>query len=783
MSVKPISQNERTAFLIKQLLTYEPEISIDRAVLYDEGFELSAADCLIVRRAEAMSYVLDHMQIAILDRELLVSTHGHKPRSAPIFPEFSVQWLLHDLDRLEQRKAGKFSISGTDKERLKTVLLKWNGRSVEDHIRACMPQRVTEAQQYNAIIHSSMSSGIGHVIVHYDQVLMFGLQGVRERLENRKAQAATEEELNFCDAGMKILEATIRYAHRFRDLAAQMASVANDEVRKAELLRLSRVLDRVPEFPADDFYEALQSFLIIHTVLQLETSGHSISPGRFDQYMYPYYQRSLARGESVESILELLECLWVKFNHFNKIRDEQGSKCFDGYPMFQNVIVGGVNKERQCVVNDLSYLCIRATINTRLPQPSLSVRISKTEPEEFYSAVAEVTSIGTGLPAIFNDEVIIPALEHAGYLPEEAAEYAEVGCVEPQVPGTTQGYYTAGYVCFAKCVELALHNGVDPITKIDTGLHTGDVDEFDTYEKFKVAYDRQFMNACNLLALGANQIEQIHRQYVPSPFASLFIDDCIERCKTFEEGGARYNFSAVNGVGMVNAADSLAAVKKLVYEEGRMTLRRLVDALSTCDVDPALIALLRKQPKYGNDIEFVDDIARSISDDFFAIMEEKVNARNGRFTVGFQSISTHIAFSETIGCLPDGKRFGEVLADGGLSAAQGRDELGPTALIKTVSKLNQRRCTNGTLFNIKLNPSIVRGEEGQKTLVAIIKACRDLLVGQVQFNVVSRETLLAAQREPEKYANLVIRVAGFSVFFTTICAELQQDIIERTEHE
>jgi len=775
--------SKRISFLVKDFLRYEPTLCIERAVLYDEGYENSAHQSIICKRADAIANVLDHMTLYILPGELIAGNQASAPRSAPVFPEFATKWLLSELDVLHLRKSSSFKIADDKKEILRKVLTKWNGRNVNDHIMNNLSDEIKDAEKTLAIIHSGLSSGTGHMIIDYKMVIEHGVKNLLTLLQQKKEKEVSQEAQDFLDSGIIVLEAAIRFAKRYSSLATELSKKEKETERSQELSRMAEILDKVPENPANDLYEAVQSFFIVHTILNIETNGHSISPGRFDQYMYPYYLKEIAKGTSPQFIQELIDSLWIKFNHFNKIRDIQGSKCFDGYPLFQNVILGGINEEGDDVVNELSYICLEATAETRLPQPSLSVRISSTESDKFYSAAAEVAALGLGMPAFFNDHVIIPALTKAGYTLEEARQYGEVGCVEPQVPGTTQGFYTAGYVCLAKCVELVLHNGIDPITGIVVGPNTGELCSLKTFADFMRAYDEQVARFCLLLTHGANIIEKMHSKLTPSPFASLFIEDCVERCKSFEEGGARYNFSAVNAVGMVNAADSLASIKKIVYDEKTVSLEKLVEILDSSAPDAGFMSYLMAQPKYGNDDPYVDNIAADISQKFCDQFKSMKNARGGIFTVGFQSISTHIAFSEAVGNLPDGKRFGEVLADGGVSAAQGRDKLGPTALIKSVSCIDQCQFTNGSLFNIKLNPSVVQGKDGIEVLVSIIKACRDLGIGQVQFNVVSRETLLKAQKEPQKYANLVVRVAGFSVFFTAICRDLQEDIIRRTEHK
>lgn len=783
-----MTRTDRIERLINATMQYRPKLCKERALLYDEAWNTHRAEPVIIRRARALAHILDNMSIHILDDELIVGNQASEPKSAPLFPEIAAKWLVNDLGTLTTRKYSPFFVDPADYDDMLAVLKKWEGRSVNDRILAMLPQDIKDAQKTQVVLHSAMSSGIGHMVIKNWDVIEHGLElRIREIEAVKNAASYTDpdgpERIQFCEAGLITMRAAIRFANRYADLADEQARTASTEERKQELLTIAAICRRVPGEGARTFQEALQAMFFIQLILNIETNGHSISPGRLDQYIFPYYQADIERGVPKEALQEILDALWVKFNHLNKIRDLQGSKSFDGYPMFQNVLVGGVTPEGKCAVNDLSYMCLQATFNTRMPQPSLSARVSKTEDEAFFRALADVARLGLGMPSFFNDEVLIPALKNMGYPPEEAQNYAEVGCVEPTLPGTTQGFYNAGYVCFAKCLELALHNGVDPITGLDIGPHTGPLEAMKTFDDVMQAYYAQFDYFSEKLAAGANIIETAHRDLVPSAFASFFNEDCLERCKSFEDGGCRYNFSAVNGVGMINAGDGLAAIRKMVYDERRVTLRELVGTLDDRDRAESLIPILRSYPpKYGNDDDYVDDIVVQLSERYFDFFENRRNVRGGPFIAGFQSISTHISFAETVGNMPDGKRFGEVLADGGVSAAQGRDTHGVTALMNSVAKIDQTRCTNGTLFNVKLNPSVVEGEHGLNVLAALIKSMLDMRVGHMQFNVVDKATLLEAQKRPEDFSHLVVRVAGFSVYFTAICKELQEDIIARTEH-
>jgi formate C-acetyltransferase len=498
--------------------------------------------------------------------------------------------------------------------------------------------------------------------------------------------------------------------------------------------------------------------------------------------MFAFYEADIREGRLTrEGAGEITENLWLKFNEIIKVRDRTGSRAFGGYPMFQNLIVGGVDEAGRDSVNDLTFLCMEVTRRLKLPQPSLSVRWHRGAPARYMREAVEVVRAGIGMPSFFNDEVIIPLMQSMGYTLEEARNYAEVGCVEPQAAGTTEGYYPSGFLNLAKVLEITLNNGCNPVTGSRIGLKTGE--SFADFEGFYAAFHKQLAHFCRLMANAINYIDEVNAEMVPVPLCSCFVEDCLERGRDIRRGGARYNFSSPNAASLANAADSLMVMKAAVfrdrivsYEELRLILLRDFEGSEALRQ-----RLINSYPKYGNDAYEVDSFARELADFFVKTFSMIPNVRGGRFQAGLQSISAHALFAGSVGATPDGRKAAFLLADGGCSPAQGRDRLGPTAVMRSVAKIDHGAVPNGTLLNIKLHPSLVCGDEGVENLVSLVEVFF-LMKGQhVQFNVVGAQTLKEAQERPEAHRNLVVRVAGFSVFFVTIDRVLQEDIIERTE--
>ena len=677
-------------------------------------------------------------------------------------------------------------------------------------------------------------NGVGHVTVKYWEVLETGFEGIMEKAQKELDGCSVGDgnyarKSHFLEAVILSCKAVIDYAGRYAKLAQEMAAQTSDPVRKQELFVIAENCSRVPAKGAQNFYEACQSFWFVQQLLQMESSGHSISPGRFDQYMYPYYKKDMEAGTITrEFAQELMDCIWVKLNDLNKCRDAASAEGFAGYSLFQNLIAGGQNKEGEDVTNDLSVMCIQASMHVHLPAPSLSVRVWNGSPHEFLIKAAELTRTGIGLPAYYNDEVIIPALQNRGLSLEDAREYNIIGCVEPQKAGKTEGWHDAAFFNMCRPLELVFSNGMDKGEMV--GIPTGDVTQMKTFDEFFDAYKKQMEYCISLLVNADNAIDVAHAERCPLPFLSCMIDDCLKEGKSVQEGGAVYNFTGPQGFGIANMADGLFAIRKLVYEDKKVSMKELkealawnydkgLDAQSAGDMTEMIMKAMQKAgrnvdastaegllktfmgmkpgeqktqrfkeihdmidevPKFGNDIPEVDYFAREVAYTYTKPLQKYNNPRGGKFQAGLYPVSANVPLGGQTGATPDGRYAHTPVADG-VSPSAGKDVKGPTAAATSVSRLDHFIVSNGTLFNQKFHPSALSGREGLEKFVALIRGYFDQKGMHMQFNVVDRQTLLDAQEHPEKYKHLVVRVAGYSALFTTLSRSLQDDIIRRTE--
>jgi pyruvate formate-lyase/glycerol dehydratase family glycyl radical enzyme len=778
--------NERIARLRAKNLSQKPEICAERAGIVTEAYEQYKDLPAPLLRARTFEKILREMTIWIADDELIVGNQARMAKGAPVYPEFSVDWIIRELDDFDKRTSSVFLLSAENKAALRELLPKWVGRTVKDRALSVIPDAAKEAMASQAFLLSPLSSGLGHISVRYQTLIDRGaaylMDDIREKMDHcSPARAEDVERRIFYEACLIDLNAMTDFAGRYADLAERQALTA-DPVRKSELLEIARVCRKVPLNRAETFREALQSFWFLHLCLQIESNGHSMSPGRFDQYTWRCYENDMRAGVSPAAEEELLGCLWVKFAEISKLRDYTGSLAFGGYPMFQNLIVGGMDADGGDVTNDVSVLCCRVTAELKLSQPSLSVRWHKHSPDRMKIAAAEVARSGIGMPAYFNDEAIIPVLRNIGCSLEEARDYCEVGCVEPHVAGRMEGMYSTGFTNLCKILETAIFNGEDPVRKKVIGLPVGE--QFEDFTAFYEAYRRQQRYFMDLHALSVNAVEYAHSTMCPTPLVSCFVDDCIERGADVRCGGAHYNFTSPNAVGLANLGDSMLVIKRKVFEEKKYTMDEL-RAFLRCDFlgsESVRQEFLNDVPKYGNDNDEADAMARRCGEDYCRDFKRYTGYRHASFQPGLQSISAHALFVGSLGATPDGRTKEMLVSDGGVSPAQGRDIHGPTAAMLSVAKLNHFEATNGALLNVKFHPSAVKGEQGLKNLCALTDAFFSLGAQHVQYNVVDSQVLRDAQKHPEKYSDLVVRVAGFSVLFTTLDTVLQNDIIERTQH-
>ncbi len=832
---RDIPKTDRIPKLVEHLYAKLPEIESARAVLITESYRQTENEPMVIRRAKAFRHILENIPIIIRDLELIVGSTTIAPRGCQTYPEFSYEWLEAEFDTVETRSADPFYISEQTKRELKEADAYWKGKTTSELATAYMEPETLTAMEHNMFTPGNyFYNGVGHVTVKYEEVLAIGFSGIRRKAEEELRSLSLgdgdyQKRSRFLQAVMISCDAAVTYARRYAKLALSEAEKCQDPARKQELLVIAQNCANVPEKGAEGFYEACQSFWFVQQLLQIESSGHSISPGRFDQYMYPYYKKDLDSGRITrEFAQELMDCVWVKLNDLNKCRDAASAEGFAGYSLFQNLIAGGQNSEGIDVTNDLSFMCIQASMHVFLPQPSFSIRVWNGSPHEFLVKAAELTRTGIGLPAYYNDEVIISSLVSRGLTLQDAREYNIIGCVEPQKAGKTEGWHDAAFFNMCRPLELVFTNGLD--TGVQVGPKTGHVEDMKSFEEFYDAYKKQMDYAISLLVNADNAIDMAHAERCPLPFLSSMVDDCMKRGRTVQEGGAIYNFTGPQGFGVANMADSLYAVKKLVYEEKKITMKELKGALLTnygkgLDMEDVaavtaniardmqeegqtvgnreiaailesvaaasrsqeakangerILELIEEVPKFGNDLPEVDAFARDVAYTYTRPLQNYRNPRGGIFQAGLYPVSANVPLGAQTGATPDGRLAHTPVADG-VSPSAGKDVNGPTAAANSVSRLDHYIASNGTLFNQKFHPSALSGRKGLENFVGLIRAYFDQKGSHMQFNVVSRETLLDAQKHPEQYKHLVVRVAGYSALFTTLSKSLQDDIIRRTE--
>ena len=783
--------SERINNLRNRFIAVTPEISVDRARIITESYSRTIGLPFILRRALALREILENIGIYIEDDELIVGGLTEKPRGVPVFPEYDVDFILDELDSFNERIADRFTISEQNKTVLRKILPSWRGQTIKDNGLRVFTEDARDSVLDLINILTALKSGVGHMVVDYSAGIEKGFKDIITEIEAVKKGLSIDDpeyasKRDFCDAAVICLQAVISFAERFAHLARKLALKPIDQKRKNELAEIAAICEKVPARPAKTFWEACQSLWFIHLVLQIESNGHSVSLGRFDQYMYPYYEKQTAGGNAHEDFArELIHCLWVKFSEINKVRDKVSSIAFGGYPMFQHMTLGGQNNNGKPTVNALSHLCLEATACVGLIQPSLSVRWHYGCPDNFLNHAIDIAGYGSGMPAFFNDEVLIPNMLQAGYSLEDARNYAIVGCTETTVPDISEPWLTGGFINLPKLVELTIFDGYDPVLKKQNRLRTGDVCTFESFDRFQEAYFTQIGFYLRQSVTCNNVLDALHGQLAPTLFEAVFIKDCIYNCKTSLNGGARFNSSTINAVGIANAADSLAAIKQMIYEERCLAWDDLIAALKVNfdGYEDLRQRLLNKVPKYGNDQPYVDTLGNDILNHLSIEIGRYRNARGGRYFIALYSIACHVLLADRVGALPDGRKQGMVLADGGVSCSQGLDKEGPTALFNSVVRLDPFKALGSTLLNAKLHPNVFGDKRSVMKIAALIKTYF-LNKGQhVQFNVIDEKTLREAQVNPERYPFLVVRVAGFSVLFTTIDPLLQEDIILRTAHE
>lgn len=841
-----LNPTERVVRLKNTILNAKPYVEAERAVLATDAYKETEGLPAIMRRAKVVEKIFDHLPVTIRPDELIVGAVTINPRSTEICPEFSYDWVEKEFETMESRLADPFIIPKDTANALHEAFKYWPGKTTSALASSYMSEGTKDSMANGVFtVGNYFYGGVGHVSVDYGKILKIGFRGIINEV-NRALETLDRSEPDyikkeqFYQAVLISYNAAIRYAHRYAEKAAQLAQQENDATRKQELLQIAQNCQRVPENGATTFWEACQTFWFLQSMLQIESSGHSISPGRFDQYMYPYYAADKNITQTFAQ--ELVDCCWIKLNDINKTRDEVSAQAFAGYAVFQNLCVGGQTEDGRDATNELSYMCMEATAHVRLPQPSFSIRVWQGTPDEFLYRACELARLGLGVPAMYNDEVIIPALQNRGVSLHDARDYCIIGCVEPQSPHRTEGWHDSAFFNVAKVLEITLNNG--KVGNKQLGPVTGEFTQFSSMDDFYTAFKKQMAYFVHQLVEACNSVDIAHAERCPLPFLSALVDDCIGRGKSLQDGGAIYNFTGPQAFGIADSGDSVYAIQKQVFEDKKITLHELKGALDAnfgypvgngavsdtsaksslneqdvYDVvkrvieqngalDPAAIKnevyrqltsgikpassqggseryqeirrILESTPCFGNDIDEVDLVARQCALIYCQEVEKYTNPRGGQFQAGIYPVSANVLFGKDVSALPDGRLAKEPLADG-VSPRQGKDTLGPTAAANSVAKLDHFIASNGTLYNQKFLPSSLAGTKGLLNFAGMVRGYFDRKGMHVQFNVINRDILLEAQQHPEKHRDLVVRVAGYSAQFVVLAKEVQDDIISRTE--
>ncbi|MBR1565990.1 MAG: glycyl radical protein [Oscillospiraceae bacterium] len=793
------SLTDRMQAFREEVLEEKPYIDAERAVLATEAYQAHRNQPRVKMRGLMLKNILEKMSIYIEDKTLIVGNQARKNRNAPIFPEYTLEFVLKELDLFEKRDGDVFYITEETKEQLRAIAPFWENNNLRARGEALLPEEVSVFMETGVFgMEGKLNAGDAHLAVNYERVLREGLKGYEARVKDLREKldltdpAAIDKNV-FYKAVLIVIDAVKQFTLRYSTLAQELAEKEADPQRRAELLEIARICARVPYEPASSFREAVQSVWFIQLILQIESNGHSLSYGRFDQYMAPYYLHDLESGAITEdAALELLTCLWIKTLTINKVRSQAHTLSSAGSPMYQNVTIGGQTTDKKDAVNALSFLVLRSVAQTRLTQPNLTVRYHHNIDRRFFDECVEVMKLGFGMPALNNDEIIIPSFINWGVKEEDAYNYSAIGCVETAVPGKW-GYRCTGmsYINFPRVLLCAMNDGVDLTSGKRFTKGCGYFKDMRSYDELLRAWDQTVREMTRYSVIVENAIDLASERDVPDILCSALTDDCIGRGKTIKEGGAVYDFISGLQVGIANMADSLAAIKKLVFEEKRITPAELWDAILDDFQSPEnkkiQEMLINEAPKYGNDDDSVDQLVVEAYDSYLDEIKKYPSTRYHRGPIGgiryggTSSISANVGQGMGTMATPDGRNAFEPLAEG-CSPAHNADRNGPTAVFKSVSKLRTEKITGGVLLNQKMTPQMLSTEENKQKLELLIAAFFNRLLGyHVQYNIVSRETLLDAQAHPEKHRDLIVRVAGYSAFFNVLSRKTQDDIIARTE--
>ncbi len=781
---------ERVRRLRTRSLEAVPSVSEERAVLITEFYRGNCGRYSpAVMRGRAFKHLCEHKAIYIGEDELIVGERGPQPKATPTYPELTCH-SLDDLRMLDEREKTSYAVdTDTSKVYEEVIIPYWKGRSLRDRIFEQLPAEWHDAYAAGIFTEFMEQRAPGHTVLD-GKIYHTGMRDFQRAIDDAIADLdflgdpeafAKREQLT---AMHLAAEGLILLAKRHAELAERMAADESDAQRRHELERIAVVCRRVPAHPPRDFREALQMYWFCHLGVITELNGwDSFNPGHLDQHLYPFYAKGLDEESLTrESAKELLACWWIKFNNHPAPPKVGVTAAESGtYTDFANINIGGLTRDGEDAVNDVSYMLLETIDEVHTLQPSTNVQISRKTPDRFLRAACRVIRKGYGFPSVFNTDTIVEELLRQGKSVEDAREGGTSGCVEAGAFGK-EAYILTGYLNSVKILELTLHDGFDPRTGQQVGPKTGKPTSFETIDDVFRAWQRQLQHFVDVKIAGNQIIDRMYAAEMQAPFLSLLIDDCIAKGRDYNDGGARYNTSYIQCVGIGSLTDSFAAMKKHVYEEKTFTMGELLAALDADFEDRAGMrgVLLNKTPKYGNDEDEADDLMRMCFDAFFHAVDGRPTAKGGTYHIDMLPTTCHIYFGEVTGATPDGRLAKRPLSEG-ISPVQGADRKGPTAVIKSAGKMDHVK-TGGTLLNQKFSPQVLAGEEGIQKLTGLIRGYFRLGGHHIQFNVIDASMLREAQEKPEEHRNLIVRVAGYSDYFVDVARELQDEIIARTEH-
>ncbi|MDR1389987.1 MAG: formate C-acetyltransferase/glycerol dehydratase family glycyl radical enzyme [Treponema sp.] len=779
-------------FRLKERLYENRFVSIEQAALITQSYRENPDAPRIIQRALALKNALENISITIDRDELIVGNRSPGIRSGIVFPESGCAWVDREFDTLPKRQQDPFLVHDGDKEQFRLFIKPfWDGKSLEDVLRRRAGPAIDEIAPVVKINQKDHAQG--HICPDCAAWLAKGPSGLQAEAEARlkglpqkpAAGGDVDAAKDFYRAVITVMEGTRRFMIRYAELAERMAADPADVKNAADLREAALVCRALAAGPAKSFREAVQALWFLFVILHLESNASSFSPGRADSYLYPFYKNDIAAGTLTrEQALEIIECLWIKFNEIVYMRNANSAKYFAGFPIGFNIVIGGQDENGGDFVNDLSFLLLEAQEQLGLPQPNLSVRLHKKTGDALLHKAVKVVSLGSGMPQFFNDEAVIPALEHLGIERRDALNYAVVGCVELTTQGNNLGWSDAAMFNLNKVLELTLSGGRDLLTGRQIGENRGSLLTYNTFTELENAFAAHLDFYIEKMIQSCAKVEKAHIDLLPTPFLSALISNCMEKGTDVTRGRAKYNLSGIQMIQIANLADSLAAIKALVYDEGRISAKELLAALETNFEKSETVRqiLLKRAPKYGNDVDWVDALGVKWAEYFRRKLDGYTNYRGGPYHTGMYTVSAHVPMGEMVGASADGRPAQSPLADGGMSPMYGRDIAGPTAVLKSVSKLDKLLTSNGGLLNMKFLPEFFTAPGGIEKFALFLRSFVDLEIPHIQFNVIRREDLLAAKENPEQYRSLTVRVAGYTAYFTELAGKLQDEIIARTSY-